>query len=106
MLTLTQINAIHDTLGRADSLAEYLTALRAIGVDTCDSFIADGHSEYRGGGQVVKTPPAHEVLTIAETSDAKAMQKHIERHEKQVIYKCHKVSLKAASKNGHLTRTR
>lgn len=83
MFTLAQINTIHDSLGRADSLVAYLKALRAIGVDTCDSFIADGHSEYKGSGQTVRTPPTHKELTIAETSDAKAMQKHIEQHGKQ-----------------------
>jgi hypothetical protein len=40
------INQIHDTYGRAATLAQYLQALRAIGVETYDSYITDGHSEY------------------------------------------------------------
>ena len=70
MFTLGQIDDIHDRFGRQDTLVQYLRALNAIGVERSDSFIADGHSEYFGrGGETVVTRPAHEVLTIAGTSN-------------------------------------
>jgi uncharacterized protein DUF1398 len=50
MFTLEQINNIHDRLGNAETLLQYLEALRNIGVNKYDSFIADGHSEYFGKG--------------------------------------------------------
>jgi hypothetical protein len=49
MFTLEQINEIHDRLGRAESLAQYVKALNALGVETYDSYIMDGHSEYVEG---------------------------------------------------------
>ena len=48
MFTLEQINKIHDGLGKAETLSQYLEALKNIGVDKYDSFITDGHSEYFG----------------------------------------------------------
>ena len=56
MFTLEQINQIHDRLGRAESLAQYVKALNALGVETYDSYIMDGHSEYIGNnGPIVST---------------------------------------------------
>jgi uncharacterized protein YbcV (DUF1398 family) len=81
MFTMEQINEIHDQLGRAESLAQYVKALNAIGVETYDSYITDGHSEYFGNsGQKVTSPPAHEVLTIADASDREQFLKHLNLH--------------------------
>src|SRR5690348_6742804 len=70
MFTLEHIHDIHDRFGKADTLSHYLQALKATGVETYDSFITDGHSEYFGkdGSQLVSAP-THEKLTIAETSN-------------------------------------
>ena len=48
MFTLDQINEIHKRFGKQATLPEYLQELKAVGVDTCDSFIIEGHSEYFG----------------------------------------------------------
>jgi uncharacterized protein YbcV (DUF1398 family) len=70
VFTLGQIDDIHERFGRQDTIVQYLRALNAIGIERSESFIADGHSEYSGaGGETVVTPPAHEVLTIAATSN-------------------------------------
>jgi hypothetical protein len=46
-----------------------------IGVDKCNSFITDGHSEYFGkGGHKVVSPPVHEKLSIAERKFHKAFK--------------------------------
>ena len=81
MFTLEQINNIHDRLGNAETLSQYLEALKNIGVDKYDSFITDGHSEYFGkGGHKVGSPPVHEKLTIAETSNRESFLKHLNLH--------------------------
>jgi uncharacterized protein YbcV (DUF1398 family) len=81
MFTLEQINDIHDRLGHAETLPQYLEALRSIGVDYYDSFITDGHSEYFGkGDHTVVSPPVHEKLSIAETSNRESFLKHLELH--------------------------
>ena len=81
MFTIVEINEIHERLGSAETLAEYLQALHAIGVLKADPYITDGHSEYRGkNGHTVKTPPAHEVLLIAETGNREDLLDHLNRH--------------------------
>ncbi len=49
-----------------------------------DSFIADGHSEYVGNSRhKVVTPPAHEKLTIAETSNRERLIEHLSLHNQR-----------------------
>ena len=87
MFTLDQINRIHDHLGNAETLPQYLEALKNIGVDYYDSFITDGHSEYFGrGGHTVVSPPVHEKLTIAETSNRESFLKHLDLHNQGKTY--------------------
>jgi uncharacterized protein YbcV (DUF1398 family) len=84
MFTLEQINDIHDRLGNAQTLSQYLEALRNIGVDKYDSFITDGHSEYFGkGDHKVVSPPVHEKLAIAETSNRKSFLNHLDLHNQR-----------------------
>ena len=79
MFTQKQIDDIHDRLGNENTLPEYLRALSDIGVEAYDSFISDGHSEYFGkDGQVVVSPPAHEVLDIATTSNREKFLQELE----------------------------
>jgi uncharacterized protein YbcV (DUF1398 family) len=81
MFSLEQINRIHDQLGKQATLPQYLQALKAIGVDKCDSFITDGHSEYFGKkGHKVVSSSAHEKLKIAEISNREDLIKHLKLH--------------------------
>ena len=78
---MAQIEELHDRLGRADSLADYLRGLAVIGVVRFDSYVADGHSEFRGAdGQRVESEAHHEVLEVAEVSDRRAFLEHLRRH--------------------------
>ncbi len=81
MFTLEQINELHERLGRAESLVQYVKALKALGIETYDSYIMDGHSEYFGkGGHRVISPPVHGRLTIADTSNKEQVLTHLNRH--------------------------
>lgn len=81
MFTLEQIHEIHDRLGNAETLTQYLQSLKAIGVEKSDSFVTDGHSEYFGeNGHKVISPPAHETLTIAKTSNREKLIEHLDLH--------------------------
>ncbi len=83
MFTIEQINAIHGRLGSAKTLAEYVRALKALGVERYDSYLADGHSEYFGqNGQSVVSPPVHEVFPVAATSRRDTFLQHLGRHER------------------------
>jgi uncharacterized protein YbcV (DUF1398 family) len=84
MFNLEQINRIHDQLGKQATLPQYLQALKAIGVDKCDSFITDGHSEYFGKeGHKVVSSSAHEKLKIAEISNREDFIQHLNLHNQR-----------------------
>jgi Protein of unknown function (DUF1398) len=69
MFTIEQINDLHARLASAKTLPEYVLALKGLGIERYDSYIADGHSEYFGqGGHRLVSSPVHEMLTVAETS--------------------------------------
>jgi uncharacterized protein YbcV (DUF1398 family) len=81
MFTMAQIGDLHDRLGRADSLADYLRGLAAIGVVRFESFVTDGHSQYIGADdQRVVSAAHHEVLVVSQISDRDAFLEHLRRH--------------------------
>ena len=81
MFTLEHIHAIHDRFGQAETLAQYLQELKAIGVEMYDSFVTDGHSEYFGkNGQKVVSPPVHETLSVVGISNRAQFLEHLELH--------------------------
>jgi uncharacterized protein YbcV (DUF1398 family) len=88
VFTLAQIDDLHTRLGRAETLADYVRGLAALGVVRFESFLVDGHSEYVGAdGQRVVSPPHHEVLAVAEVSDRAAFSEHLRRHrDKETSY--------------------
>ena len=82
MFTIEQINDIHNRFGNAETLADYLRALHAIGVETYASYLTDGHSVYFGKqGHAVTSPPVHDKLLVAETSNRENFLKHLKLHE-------------------------
>jgi len=82
VFTLKQIDEIHDTFGKADTLSKYLQALNALGIDTYDSYLTDGHSEYFGGsGEQLSSPPVHEIFMVAEKSNRERFLEHLELHK-------------------------
>ena len=84
MFTIEQIDELHGRLGSANTLAQYVRALKALGVERYDSYLADGHSEYFGqDGHWVVSPPVHEVLPLAETGERETFLEHLRRHEQR-----------------------
>src|SRR6266550_4919894 len=84
MFTIEQIDDLHARLGNAKMFAEYVRALKALGVERYDSYLADGHSDYFGqSGQRVVSPAAHEVFAIAETGQRETFLQHLRRHEQR-----------------------
>jgi len=80
--TLEQINAIHDRLGSAETLAQYAQELHKIGVEHADSYVADGHSEYFAkDGHSIVSSPAHEKLAVSEASDKQGLLYYLDLHD-------------------------
>src|SRR5947209_2272685 len=70
MFTLEQLNDIHNRLGTMESFSQYVRALQALGVETYDSYVADGHSEFFGkDGHKVVSPSVHNTLPIRDGSE-------------------------------------
>lgn len=85
MFTLEQINAVHERLGEQANLPQYLQALKAIGVYKYDSFIMDGHSEYYGNhGQKLVSPPVHEHIAIAQTTNRESFLNQLNLHSEGI----------------------
>jgi uncharacterized protein YbcV (DUF1398 family) len=83
VFTIEQIEALHERLGSAETLAEYVRSLAGIGVVRYDSYVSDGHSEYSGhDGHRVISPPVHDQLSVAVNSDRIAFLHHLRRHER------------------------
>jgi uncharacterized protein YbcV (DUF1398 family) len=85
MFTIEQINELHDRLGNAETLLLYAQGLQAIGIDYFDSYLFDGHSEFFGTDGTVKSPVAHEILSIAETTNKQGLLEHLSLHEQRKI---------------------
>lgn len=83
VFTIEQIDELHDRLGTAEKLVDYVGSLAALGVVRYDSFVADGHSEYVGlDGERVASSPVHETVTVAGDVDRQAFVDHLKRHER------------------------
>lgn len=81
MFTLDQLNEIHDRLGNLEDFSQYVRALKALGVETYDSYLTDGHSEYFGkDGHKVISPSIHDTLPISDVSDSEKAQAHLDLH--------------------------
>jgi uncharacterized protein YbcV (DUF1398 family) len=84
VFTIEDINDLHAQLGSARTFPEYVRALRAIGVERYDSYLADGHSEYFGqGGHRVDSPSVHEVLPIAKIGQRETFLDHLRSRERR-----------------------
>jgi uncharacterized protein YbcV (DUF1398 family) len=82
VFTLVQVEELHERLGNAETLSDYVRSLAALGVARYDSFVSDGHSEYMGrDAHGVASHAAHDELTVAERSDRDALLHHLRRHE-------------------------
>jgi uncharacterized protein YbcV (DUF1398 family) len=88
VFTIEQVNDLRARLGSAKTFTEYVLALKALGIERYDCYLAYGHSEYFGqGGQRVVSPTEHEALLVAETGQRETFLEHLRRHElRQTTY--------------------
>jgi len=72
MFTLEQLNEIHDRLSTMEDFSQYVRALQTLGVETYDTYLADGHTEFFGKDKhKVVSPSVHDTLPIRDRSDSK-----------------------------------
>jgi uncharacterized protein YbcV (DUF1398 family) len=83
VFTIADVEDVHDRLGTAATLPEYLRELNAMGVARSDSFLSDGHSEYVSeDGHRVVGPATHEPLVVAEAASPGQARDLLERHSR------------------------
>ncbi len=83
MFTIEQIEELHRGLGNADTMAEYVRSLAALGIARYESFVSDGHSEYIGrDARRVTSHAVHDLLTVADDSDRDGLLDHLRLHER------------------------
>lgn len=80
---------MHEQLGTAAMLPQYVWALHALGIVRNDSYVTNGHTEYVGrAGSNITASPVHATYPIADTSDPASLHHHLRLHEQgQTSYK-------------------
>jgi uncharacterized protein YbcV (DUF1398 family) len=64
-----------------EGFSQYVRALQALGVETYDSYLADGHTEFFGkDGYKVVLPSVHDTLPVSDRSDSAKAQEHLDLH--------------------------
>ena len=82
MVTLAEIDLVHEQLGKADTLDAYCRALAELGVTGYDSYVLDGHTVFRTkDGDELSTPAYHDVVEIAAEPDHAAVHGVLARAE-------------------------
>lgn len=82
MVTLAEIDAVHDQFGMADTLDAYCRALADLDVTGYDSYVVDGHTVFRTtDGQELVTPAYHDVVEVATEPDHAAVHATLARVE-------------------------
>jgi len=80
MVTLAEIDEVHDRLGRADTLGEYCRALADLGVTGYTSYVVDGRTAFQtSDGRELVTGANHEPLEVATKPDHAAVRAALAR---------------------------
>ncbi|MEO6606701.1 MAG: DUF1398 family protein [Aeromicrobium sp.] len=80
MVTLAEIDIVHDQFGKADTLDTYCRALDDLGVVSYDSYVVDGHTAFRtAAGDELATPAHHELVEVAAEPDHAAVHATLAR---------------------------
>ena len=75
MVTLAEIDEVHDRLGKADTLGEYCRALAGLGVTGYASYVVDGRTAFQtADGRTLMTGAHHEPIEVAPQPDHAAVQ--------------------------------
>ena len=82
MVTLAEIDAVHEQLGKADTLDAYCHALADLGVTGYDSYVFDGHTVFHlNSGDDLVTPAHHDLVEVATEPDHAAVHTVLGRAE-------------------------
>lgn len=82
MFTLEQIKTAHSKVKSGADFPAYIQDIIKLGVTSYNTYVTDGHVEYRGLENYQLTSPAkYGQLTIADTSNKDQFQKDLKAHQ-------------------------
>ena len=82
MVTLADLDVVHERLGKADTLDAYCRALADLGVIGYDSYVIDGRTEFHlDAGDDLVTPAHHDLVDMASEPDHAAVRSTLARAE-------------------------
>lgn len=82
MFTLEQIKHAHNKVKSGADFPAYIKEIKALGVTSYETFVADGHTRYYGNNHFkISTPVKYDAKSIAETSNATQFKSDLKAHQ-------------------------
>ena len=83
MFTLEDIQAAHAKVKSGADFPSYVQDLIGLGVKRYDVYVHDGHSEYSGMDDFIRTSePKYDLLTVAPDSNPAQFGEHLQTHQR------------------------
>jgi uncharacterized protein YbcV (DUF1398 family) len=80
--TIDQIKAAHTKVKSGADFPEYIKSLIALGVNSYDTYVSDGHARYAGkDNYIVTSEPKYAVMQIAEKNDPEKFAGYLKQHQ-------------------------
>lgn len=81
MFTLDQIKAAHAKVKSGADFPAYIRDLKQLGVESYQTYVSDGHTEYFGIEQTLTSDSKYDPMTISENSDKTGFATHLKEHQ-------------------------
>jgi uncharacterized protein YbcV (DUF1398 family) len=82
MFTLEQIKLAHSKVKSGADFPAYIKEIKALGVTSYETFVADGHTRYFGNNHFkISTPMKYEAKVIEQPSNAEQFKVDLKAHQ-------------------------
>lgn len=82
MFTIEQIMAAHASVKSGADFPQYIKELMALGVTSYETFVKDGHTDFKGRDNYqVSTPSKYEALSISPQSHVERFKSDLKAHQ-------------------------
>lgn len=82
MFTIEQIKQAHSKVKSGADFPAYARELKKLGVESYETFVTDGRTEYSGqNGHKATWPAKYDSIEVAETTDKAQFEKDLKAHQ-------------------------
>jgi uncharacterized protein YbcV (DUF1398 family) len=82
MFTLIQIKQAHDKVKSGADFPAYIKEIKALGITSYETYVADGHTDYHGQNDFVRSTKAeYDILSIAENTNGAHFKSCLKAHQ-------------------------